>query len=237
VSNGRSDPAPAGNGAASPREREPLVALAREWLAAIITLRWAEKLPDADRIRVRMIELRNEFESQTRAQGYPEQDRADATFALVAFTDETALSKSTSFLSRVLASDSGNSGVRYFEALDRLRRERHGRIDVLELYLTCLLLGFRGEYGLRPASDLALICADIAKEVAVERGNQVARAPDLRSPPRPASRRRYVPPWWYPAAAFALLALVAFGIVSWSNHGQVDAVRNDFKNAIEPVSR
>jgi type VI secretion system protein ImpK len=99
--------------------------------------------------------LRN-ADATARALGYAEADVETARFALVALLDDVILNSTTgTFMNwannplAVQIYQKSGGGARFFDYLgDLLQRSEDPRcMEVLEVYLQCLLLGFRGQFG------------------------------------------------------------------------------------------
>jgi type VI secretion system protein ImpK len=101
------------------------------------------------------IKLLDEFESRAKAQKFDPGDIADSKYALAAFIDEVVLNADWAgredwaenplqlqYFGTYLA------GEGFFEKLETLRSQAKIRSDVLRLYYQCLLLGFKGKYGI-----------------------------------------------------------------------------------------
>jgi type VI secretion system protein ImpK len=88
--------------------------------------------------------------------GYPPEDSRLGTFAVVAFLDETILNSQNpafnEWLRKPLQEEMFGvhvAGQIYFDNVERLlmRPDSPQIADVLDVYLLCVLLGFRGKYG------------------------------------------------------------------------------------------
>src|SRR3954471_8130220 len=86
--------------------------------------------------------------------GFQERDVQDMAYALVALADEMALGMSESVrrfwmgnLLQIRYFNENVAGEGFFTKLDAVRRDPR-RLDVLEVYYLCLLLGFQGKYAM-----------------------------------------------------------------------------------------
>ncbi len=101
------------------------------------------------------------------------------------------------------------AGEGFFDHLDILRRDPNANIEALEVFHTCLLLGFQGKYLLEGQEKLGFLTARVGQEIVQVRGGKAEFAPNWRLPQRfQAFVRHELPLWLY----FALLALVGAGI-------------------------
>ena len=115
----------------------------------------ADEAVDAQGVHAR---LRARFAStlqRARDVGYTDEDARLMLYALAALADEVAMSTKGSLREhwatqplQLLLFRENVAGERFFQHLARLRRQP-GSIDVLRTYYLCLLLGFRGRFGLQ----------------------------------------------------------------------------------------
>jgi type VI secretion system protein ImpK len=169
---------------ATPLARKRLVDLCAEWLGLVEALRGAA-LPDPAGLRARALDLKARLEQSTREGGFTAADTEMAVFALVAFLDETVLNAEgaarEAWLSRPLQLElygQNIAGEEFYDRLERLRREREGRIEALEVYYTCLALGFAGKYRLSGPERLQQLLAEVERDIAaVRRSSQQPLSP------------------------------------------------------------
>jgi type VI secretion system protein ImpK len=101
------------------------------------------------------------------------------------------------------------AGEHFFTRLEALRLDPHKNLELLEVYYTCLLLGFRGKYLLEGQEKLDYLKQKLGQEIQQARGGKAEFAPNWRLPQRfQAYMRHELPMWLY----FALLAAVGIGI-------------------------
>lgn len=151
---------------------------------------------------------------------YAPDDIRMATLAAVAFLDESVLNSSnpifSSWHSMPLQEEMFGhhvAGETFFENLEKLmsRHDSHEVADVLEVYALCLLLGYKGRYGLsgpdatRPLSDSAL---DKIRRI---RGPLAGLSPAWAVPEGGVVAPKRDP--WVRRLAFAALGLFALGIL------------------------
>jgi len=153
------------------------VDLCGDWLGLITALRGSSGSLDGAALRTRAVELRDRLGLEARAAGCSSTDIEEATFAVVAFLDETVLAlrgaARDAWMARPLQLElfgSYTAGQDFFDRLDRMRREREARIEALEVCYACLLLGFAGKYRLESLEKLAALTAEVGRDVAAVRG-------------------------------------------------------------------
>lgn len=98
------------------------------------------------------------------------------------------------------------AGEGFFQRLAQLRLDPAANLDALEVFHTCLLLGFQGRYLLEGEEKLGYLTQKLAQEIQQVRGGKAPFAPSWPLPQRfQAFVRHELPLWLY----FALLAVVA----------------------------
>ncbi len=108
------------------------------------------------------------------------------------------------------------AGENFFERLEGLRREGAPRLQVLEVFHMCLLMGFQGKYMLEGGTEkLGYLCDRLGDEIAHLKGQKAAFAPHWQAPDSVMHRLRSEVPLWVAGALFALAGLVAFTGLRW----------------------
>lgn len=158
--------------------RPRLVDLCAEWLTLIVTLSRAETLTDPAGLRARVMEIKARLEDAARRSGFSAADTEAATFALVAYLDETILNASgparDTWLSKSLQLELYGQmvgGEEFFDRLDRLRRLREERIEALEVYFCCMAFGFAGKFKLSGPERIRSMLAEVERDIAAVRGS------------------------------------------------------------------
>ncbi len=200
--------------------RVHLLDVCADFLSLAAAVRHAEGSADPAALRARALELRTQIEQRGRDAGLPAADIEAATFALVALLDETVLKTRgparDAWLMKPLQLELYGqtvAGEEFFERLEKLRRERSGRIEALEVYFACLALGFGGRYNLAGPEKLAGLLAEVGSDIAAVRG-----APARVLSPHLATEEEYAEvagggvPVWLSSLVFAL-AVAAVWIV------------------------
>ena len=132
-----------------------------DFFTLVLQLRAAGGLADAGQLRRRAKELLEQAERRAREAGFSENEVYKASFALVAFADETVHSsdwdEKAAWQNRPLQLerfDRYDAGEEFFAQLDELRTDPHEHPQVLEVYYLCLALGFEGRYQLHGQDQL-----------------------------------------------------------------------------------
>jgi type VI secretion system protein ImpK len=187
-----------------PAPRRGSLALAyQEILTVISRLRTnRQAVVDAAAFRRSMKAALAAAEADATRKGYTPEDARLATFAVVAFLDESAATASDpSFAdwSHMPVQEElfgeHTSGEIFFQCVDRLlaRGDSSQDADVLEVFGLCLLLGYRGRYGTSEIGDVRAVITTIADKVQRIRGPR-RLAPDW-APPQDAVLQPPQDPW------------------------------------------
>src|ERR1700674_5389715 len=154
------------------RRAENLAYIYQQILTVIVRVRQnRQAVSDANAFRANIQAGLRSAEKDAVKKAYAPDDIRTATLAAVAFLDESILNSSnpvfSSWHSMPLQEEMFGhhvAGETFFENLEKLmsRQDSHDAADVLEVYSLCLLMGYKGRYGLsgpeatRPLSDSAM---------------------------------------------------------------------------------
>jgi type VI secretion system protein ImpK len=210
-------------GSAPVQSRENLALIYQEVLTAITRFRSNRQIPtDAGAFRNQMKAAIRAAESAAIARAYPAEETQLATFAVVAFLDESILNSNIPIFAdwpRMPLQEElfggHTAGEIFFQCIDRLlaRSDSPHLADVLEVFALCLLLGYRGRYSLSGQEDLHAVLEAIADKRQRIRGGVRALSQNW-SPPQDAVWSRAHDPWVrrlaFGAVGFLFLALVLF---------------------------
>jgi type VI secretion system protein ImpK len=203
--------------------RENLALIYQEVLTAITRLRSnRQAATDAGVFRNQMKAAISATESEATSKGYPVEDTRLATFAVVAFLDESILNSNNPVFAdwpRMPLQEElfggHTAGELFFQCIDRLlaHSDSPHLADTLEVFALCLLLGYRGRYSLSGQEGIRTVLEAIADKMQRIRGGVRPLSPNW-SPPRDAVQSRAYDPWVrrlaFGAVGFLLLALLLF---------------------------
>jgi type VI secretion system protein ImpK len=102
------------------------------------------------------------------------------------------------------------AGEHFFDRLDALRGKGGTRLQALQVFHMCLLLGFHGKYALDNGDKLAYMTARLGDEIAHIKGKSVGFAPRAARPDQVVNKLRSNVPLWAVCAVFALVGLGVF---------------------------
>jgi type VI secretion system protein ImpK len=191
---------------------------------------------DPEQLRMRFDELFRALETRARQSEVPEPNVALAKYAIVAFVDEMILTSDWTAVKDVWAGrplqleyfNEFAAGENFFEKLATLRNtEDSKKIDVLEVYYTCLALGFKGMHGdLSGMEKLKLLIESIGREIRKARSGKTEdnTLSEAWNPPDavPALVKRF--PAWVIAAICGALLLILFLVLTFLLEGSVRSV-------------
>ena len=220
------------------RRRDNLALVFQEVLTAIVRLRTNRQVvTDAELFRGQMREALRIADQESRKRAYTAEQARLAIFAVVAFLDESILNLQQPVFAqwprKPLQEELFGvhiAGEIFFSNIQRLlgQRDSHDLADVLEIYLLCMLLGFRGRYGMGGQAELRGVIDSIAEKITRIRGLAPDLSPAWAIPPG-AVRVAGSDPWvkrllWTAIACFALLVIL-FGTFSISLGSGADEIR------------
>jgi type VI secretion system protein ImpK len=107
------------------------------------------------------------------------------------------------------------AGELFFERLEDLRRQGAPRVQALEVFHMCLLLGFQGKYLLEGSEKLNYLTARLGDEVARLKGTSAGFAPHWAAPDRVQHQLKNEVPLWVVGSVFGLMALAGFLGLRW----------------------
>jgi type VI secretion system protein ImpK len=215
--------------AAQTRRADNLGMLFQEALTVIVRLRSnRQAVGDAQAFRSQVAAALRAAGQDAVSRGYNHEDVRVATFALVAFLDESILNSGNpafgDWVRRPLQQELFGvdvAGEIYFRNIDHLlaRPDSQDLADLLEIYEICLLLGFRGRHSSGSNAELRNVALTLSDKIHRIRGGPTPPFSPAWAPPQEAPRAAS-DPWVrglaWGAAGCWVLALLLFGIFKWS---------------------
>ena len=107
------------------------------------------------------------------------------------------------------------AGEQFFEKLEELRRQGAPRVQAMEVFHMCLLLGFQGKYLIEGSEKLGYLTARLGDEIARIKGQGSGFAPNWAAPDRIQHQLKNELPLWVVGSVFGLMALLAFIGLRW----------------------
>jgi type VI secretion system protein ImpK len=208
--------------AARPRRGELALALQEAFTAAVRLRNRRQRVADADTFRGQIKHLLALANRDAVAAGYDPRAVKLAVYAYVAFLDESVLGSGepglASWPRQSLQEEvfgDHMAGETFFAHLDELlaRQDSDEAADVLEVFLLCLLLGFRGRYAASDRGALDAHVRAVREKVTRIRGGREPLSPQWNLPAdetAPAAGDPWVGRLWRVVAGAAALALLLF---------------------------
>src|ERR1035437_9000836 len=195
---------------ADTRRPENLALLFQDVLTAVVRLRANRQgLTDANAFRHHTREAIKTAASQALAAGYTADDTRQATFAAVAFLDESVLNPLQTELF-----GTHTAGEEFFVALQQLlgRGDSADLADLIEIHYLCLLLGFGGRYSAGNRGELAQIMNLTGEKIRRIRGRFGGLSPAWQPPKEKAVSQTdpWVKRWGIIAAGCAAVTVLLF---------------------------
>jgi type VI secretion system protein ImpK len=203
---------------ANTRRPDNLALIYQEALTAIERLRAnTQGIGDANAFRHHTREAMKTAANQALAAGYNSDDTRYATFAAVAFLDESVLNSQNpifaDWLRKPLQEElfgTHIAGEVFFQNLQQLvgRSDSHDLADLLEVHYLCLLLGFCGKYRAGSRGELNQIMITTRDKIHRIRGRFSQLSPAWMLPP--GTVRGNVDPW---VRKLGIIAAVCCGVM------------------------
>ncbi len=181
-----------------------------------------QEVSSAEAFRGQAIEAIRLAGQQAQTRGYTGADIQLATFAIVAFLDESILNLRSpvfkDWARRPLQEElfgRHEAGETFFEYLQQLikRRDAPETADAIEVYYLCLLLGYLGRYSIASKAELRSLMQQAEEKIARIRGTNAEMSPHWRLPEEttgPAAPDRWQKWFYWAAISAALLAPLCY---------------------------
>lgn len=125
------------------------------------------------------------------------------------------------------------AGENFFNLLEEQRALGAQRLQALEVFHMCLLLGFQGKYILEGPEKLAYLTSRLGDEIATLKGKRAGFAPHWPLPDVISHTLKREAPQWVVATVFSLIGLLTF--IGLSTH--LNGVSQDSMAAYDNVVR
>jgi type VI secretion system protein ImpK len=195
---------------------------------------------DAESFRERIRSFLINFERGTMRLGTRPEDVSTCKFAFCALLDEMILGSQLKVRDmwerRPLQLEYfGNQlgGEKFYDDLESLRRQGVQKIQVLEVFHMCLLMGFKGKYILEGSEKLSYLTARLGDEIAHLKGKKAGFAPHWAAPDRIAHTLRSEVPIWVLGSVFALVGLLGFIGIKWALTSQTNRDLSAYSNVVQ----
>ena len=212
--------ASSGPGARSGATQQPgsaLVDLMHEGFYMLFLLKNGSAPGDEQGFIERISAFLADFESTARKMRADTDDIDAAKYAFCAAVDEIILASPYPLRAQwarrplqLLIFGDQLAGEHFFDRLDALRGKGAMRVQALQVFHLCLLLGFQGKYAIDGGEKLSYLTGRLGDEIAHIKGRSGGFAPRAERPDQVVNKRRSDVPLWALCSIFSMLALCAF---------------------------
>jgi len=195
----------------------------QELLTAVVRLRsHRQEVDNAEVFRSQVLQAIRLAEQNAKARGYADNDIKLATFAVVAFLDESILNLRkpvfNEWVRKPLQEELFGqhvAGETFFQNLEQLlgRRDAPELADLLEVYYLCLLLGYLGRYSITSRGDLRALMGHTDDKIKRIRQSSIDLSPNWRVLEQAAPVRRDI---WLRRILIGAAACVALTVGLYS---------------------
>ena len=217
-------PAPATPAAAFTRSLQELL---EDGIYLLFLLRNGNPPNSLAEFNKRVDQFLGQFEANSRNLGKPAAAISEAKYAFCALMDEIVLSSNFPIREdweraplQLRLFGEHLAGERFFDKLETLRLDPVANLEVLEVFYTCLLLGFQGKYLLEGSEKLNYLIGRLGQEITHARGGRADFAPNWKLPQRLQQYVRNELPLWLFFALLAVVATALFFAFQWFLQGE-----------------
>lgn len=175
----------------------------------------------------RVDQFLTQFDANARHLGKPPEAISEAKYAFCALMDEIVLSSTFPIREdweraplQLRLFGEHLAGERFFDKLEHLRLDPVANLEALEVFYTCLLLGFQGKYLLEGSEKLNYLISRLGQEITHARGGRAEFAPNWKLPQRFQHYVRNELPLWLFFALLGVVATALFFAFQWFLQGE-----------------
>lgn len=212
--------------AVAERSARSLVDLMYDGFYMLMLLKNRKTPSDAETFTNQVRKFLTDFESAAQKNHFGSDDIFDAKYAFCATVDETILSSRMDIrdmwercpLQLALFGDQ-LAGEHFFVKLETARNGGAARVNGLEVFHMCLLLGFKGKYLLEGPEKLKYLTAQLGDQINHIKGKPAAFSPRGERPDQIANLIKREIPIWVLGSVLALFGLFAYlGLNGYGQH-------------------
>lgn len=231
--------------AVPPQQRVPsLVELMREGFHMLSLLRHGSAPPGEAEFAAAIRAFLDEFVNAARDLRIATEDIDAARYAFCAALDEAILASTFPLreawerrpLQLLLFGDQ-LAGEHFFDKLEHLRLRGGERLQALQVFHMCLLLGFKGRYALEGADRLSCLAARLGDEIAHLHGKGKGFAPRAARPDNVAHKLQSNTPLWIAGGVFACAALTSFGVMRFALDSSTSTTLAAYQDVVKQPPR
>lgn len=185
-----------------------------------------------------------QFEKSARKVSASAEDVHLAKYAFCAFLDEVILTSDFAIRGEWEANPSqlrhfGEhlAGENFFMKLEEIRAQGAARVQLLEVFHLCLLLGFQGKYLMDGKEKLGFLISRLGDEIKLFKGRVPEFAPHAQIPDEIRNKIRHEIPLWVFWLVLGLFGLGVFVAIDWLLGAQVEHTLGGYAEIIKQVTR
>ncbi|AKU20174.1 type IVB secretion system protein IcmH/DotU [Massilia sp. NR 4-1] len=225
--------------------RGPALAdLMHEGFYMLFMLKTGSLPPGDEELSIRVANFLDDFEKEARKLNANGDDIAAARYAYCAALDEIILASGFDIRSawerkplQLTMFGDHLAGEHFFDRLEELRSKGGARLQALQVFHQCLLLGFQGKYALEGSDKLAWLTARLGDEIAHIKGRRAAFAPRAERPDDVVHKLRTEFPVWVFSMIFALAGLAIYLGLDTALEGATLASTEAYANLVRLAPR
>lgn len=221
-----------------------LVDLLYDGFHMLLLLKYRYMPENANQFSQRIIKFLDEFERRATKHHFNAEDIYDAKYAFCASVDEAILGSSLAIRGewerrplQVLLFSDQLAGEHFFDKLESARNHGNLRINALEVFHMCLMLGFKGRYFLEGPEKLKYLTAQVGEQILHIRGKATPFAPHWAAPDQIAHTLSRDIPLWVIASMVALCGMLAYIGFEWTASRNVNQMLSPFKDIVQLAPR
>jgi len=215
---------------------DSLHAVCSRAFSVILALGGGQDLGDVRAVRSRLTATLSGIEAAAGAEsGYIAEDLRLARYALTAFADETIARTNWAGRAEWLQNplslaefSDNNAGDGFFVKLADIRRYAEAKPELLEVYYTCLALGFEGKYALADPRERLTLIKEIGRDLERIRPGSAELSPRWRPPEKLNEIVGGGLPLGVLVAIAAGLVCIAYLILNHMLNGEVNQLISQF---------
>jgi type VI secretion system protein ImpK len=225
-------------------EAKTIPELCTEIFLTILRLRASESVGDFEAFHSSTQNLFRSFEKKCAERRLPADDIDTARYALAAFMDETVLNSAWPYKEKWADNPlqleyfgTYLAGEIFYDKLEDLRTRVEAKHELLEIYYLCLLLGFKGKYGVGGQEKLRNLIANVAGELKMGKSSSAGHfAPHWKIPDGGSQAGGILPRWAVlTCCGIVLLALLLYLGLFFKIRGDADSLNEEILNQTASV--
>lgn len=185
-----------------------------------------------------------EFKKKAAKLGASAEDIRDAQYAFCATVDEMVLSSQFKIRDewerqplQLIFFGEQLAGENFFVKLEELRNQGSRRLQALEIFHICLLLGFQGKYIIEGQEKLSYLVSRLGEEIAHHKGKRSQFSPRWAIPDQIRHALQHDIPAWVIATAFTVFALLGYAGFVWLLSSDANKTLLGYQNVVQLAPR